>query len=592
MGATVELQPVTRTHTATTSLLGAVLGVLLVAAGLLAPSVPAKAADADQWNAGMIIADEVFYASGTMSSAQVQQFLDSLGADCEPSASGVPCLKDFTESTISRVATEFCSAYVGAANEPASQIIWKSAQACGINPQAIITILQKEQGLVTASGATLTEDRYRSAMGFRCPTGLPCEPEYAGFSNQVYSAAARFQEYRKYPQRFNHLAGQDNVIAYHPNAACGSSTVFIRNQATAGLYNYTPYQPNQAALDAGYGVGDACSSYGNRNFWLRFREWFGPTEGDAYSPVGNFESLTGGPGELRLAGWALDPDTTEPIYLLVTIDGAGQYVYANRPRPDVEAVFPDAGPAHGFDAALPASAGTHRVCVTASNVGIGKHTSLGCREATVLGGSPFGNFESAGGVSDGIQIGGWAIDPDTTAPIYLWVTVDGVGQHVLANRDRPDLASVFPAYGSAHGFAATIPASLGTHRVCATASNVGAGSHTPLGCRTVDVVDRSPVGNFEQAVGVPGGVEIAGWAIDPDTPDPIYLWVTVDGIGEHVYADRNRPDVGAVFPASGPNHGFQSVIAANPGSRTVCITASNVGPGSHRSLGCRTATIP
>jgi uncharacterized protein with LGFP repeats len=69
--------------------------------------------------------------------------------------------------------------------------------------------------------------------------------------------------------------------------------VFIYNQATAGLYNYTPYQPNAAALRAGYGSGDDCSAYGNRNFYSYFTDWFGSTHepgaaaiSDAYYRVG------------------------------------------------------------------------------------------------------------------------------------------------------------------------------------------------------------------------------------------------------------------------------------------------------------------
>ena len=38
---------------------------------------------------------------------------------------------------------------------------------------------------------------------------------------------------------------------------------------------YTPYQPNEAALAAGAGEGDSCSSYGNRNFSIIYRGWFG-----------------------------------------------------------------------------------------------------------------------------------------------------------------------------------------------------------------------------------------------------------------------------------------------------------------------------
>jgi len=55
--------------------------------------------------------------------------------------------------------------------------------------------------------------------------------------------------------------------------------VSIRNLATASLYVYTPYQPNPASLAAYPGDGDACSSYGNRNFFRMFQTYFGSTGG-------------------------------------------------------------------------------------------------------------------------------------------------------------------------------------------------------------------------------------------------------------------------------------------------------------------------
>jgi hypothetical protein len=58
---------------------------------------------------------------------------------------------------------------------------------------------------------------------------------------------------------------------------CGSSIVNIQNRATQALYNYTPYQPNAAALAAGWGQAPPCGSYGNRNFYLYFTSWFGST---------------------------------------------------------------------------------------------------------------------------------------------------------------------------------------------------------------------------------------------------------------------------------------------------------------------------
>ena len=51
----------------------------------------------------------------------------------------------------------------------------------------------------------------------------------------------------------------------------------IKNKATAALYYYTPYVPNSAALGAGWGLGNSCSAYGNRNFYLYFTTWFGST---------------------------------------------------------------------------------------------------------------------------------------------------------------------------------------------------------------------------------------------------------------------------------------------------------------------------
>ena len=201
------------------------------------------------------------------------------------------------------------------------------------------------------------------------------------------------------------------------------------------------------------------------------------------TPSGNLESAVGVPGGIRIGGWTVDPSTPDPIYVWATVDGAGRHVLANQARADVGAAFPAAGPNHGFSAVLPASAGSHQVCATASNVGPGAHQPLGCRTVRVPGGSPFGNLEAVSGSDGLVSIRGWTIDPDTTAPVYLWVTIDGVGRHVRAAAQRDDVGRAYPAYGSGHGFDAAIPTSTGDHTVCVTASNVGVGSHTPLGCR-------------------------------------------------------------------------------------------------------------
>ncbi len=207
-----------------------------------------------------------------------------------------------------------------------------------------------------------------------------------------------------------------------------------------------------------------------------------------------------------------------------------------------------------------------------------------------------GNLDSAVGGVNQVDVSGWAIDPDNgTAPTTVHVYIDGIGYVLTANATRPDLVGPFPLAGAAHGFQATLPSPGGTHNVCAYAINVGAGGVNPrLACKTVTVRDASPFGNLETAAGVPGGVSVAGWAIDPDTDQPIQVHVYVDGAAVALTAGDSRPDVGAAFPSAGPNHGFSSaLIGADPGRHQVCAYAINVGPGyTNPLLGCRTVTVP
>lgn len=248
------------------------LATVLVAAGSARPE-PAAAVDGSQFQAGQIISDGVFYNSGSMSESQVQTFLNQRVPSCQ---AGYVCLKDYRENTTSQTAkVEGCAAYTGRASQSAASIIWSVATACRINPQSLIVLLEKEQGLV--SDSTPASRQYRSATGYGCPDTADCDANYYGFFNQVYNAAWQFKKYQYNPGGRAYQAGRWNTILWHPNTACGTSQVFIQNQATAGLYLYTPYRPNAAALANLYGTGDACSSYGNRNFWRIFNDWFGST---------------------------------------------------------------------------------------------------------------------------------------------------------------------------------------------------------------------------------------------------------------------------------------------------------------------------
>ncbi len=252
------------------------LCAVLVALGVVLPTAPAVAAEHPLagFDAGNIVTDEVFFDPALMSREEVTAFLELRGEKCIPSASGVPCLKDHRADTPATNLTAHCGPLPARTGNSAAGIIHEVATACGINPQMLILLIQRESGLITGSGERLTSTAYARATGAGCPDYLGCSDATATFFWQVYSAAERFQIYRADPDRFNHKAGVVNKVWYHPEERCGKADVLIRNQATAGLYNYTPYVPNRASLDSYPREGDLCSSYGQRNFSFYLRTWF------------------------------------------------------------------------------------------------------------------------------------------------------------------------------------------------------------------------------------------------------------------------------------------------------------------------------
>ncbi len=221
------------------------------------------------FNPGNIISDGQFFNGNALSEAQIQSFLDEQGVSC----SADNCLKSMTFDTESQPASEYCEAYESDGKESAATIIYKSGKACGISQKVLLTVLQKEQHLVSATDPS--EFQFKSAMGLSCPDDASCDPEYAGFFKQVYGAAKRYQYYVHNESKYGYHDGTINYIQYNPDASCGGTDVYIENKATALLYIYTPYQPNTEALEAGSGEGNACSSYGNRNFSIIYSDWFG-----------------------------------------------------------------------------------------------------------------------------------------------------------------------------------------------------------------------------------------------------------------------------------------------------------------------------
>jgi hypothetical protein len=248
----------------------AVTALALVVA-IVSRAPRAAALSGSQFQAGNIISDSQFYDSTTMNAAAVQTFLNAELPSCQ---SGYICLPQFSTATTNQPSQAgLCNGYTASTRQSAATIIVNVALSCGINPQVLIVMLQKEQGLVTDSAPQ--QSQYDFAMGANCPDTTGCSSATKGFFIQVYTAAYQFKYYRMHSDWYSYAPGRYNSILYNPNTACGSSQVYIQNWATALLYIYTPYQPNAAALANLYGSGDACSAYGNRNFWRDFTTWFG-----------------------------------------------------------------------------------------------------------------------------------------------------------------------------------------------------------------------------------------------------------------------------------------------------------------------------
>lgn len=233
----------------------------------------ANAGKLDGFRPGNIMSDYVMGNYKSMTESEIQAFLKSKNS-CNNT--NIQLAKQYSNYQYHIENGHFvCMADERFDGETAAHIIYQAAQDYKINPQVLIVLLQKEQSLVTDTWPNHVQ--YRAATGYGCPDTAACSKKYYGFKNQVRRAAELFRTvlnggWTNYPLG-------NNYVQYSPNAACGGTTVKIENLATSALYRYTPYQPNAASLAAGYGRGNDCSAYGNRNFYLYFLDWFGNPQG-------------------------------------------------------------------------------------------------------------------------------------------------------------------------------------------------------------------------------------------------------------------------------------------------------------------------
>ncbi|MDH6533359.1 hypothetical protein M2119_001596, partial [Aurantimicrobium minutum] len=394
----------------------------------------AYGADLSQFNPELIISDSLMYDGNALSVSQIQTFLDSKVSVCRV---GYTCLKDFSETTHDIPATPMCAKYTGGVNETSAQIIFKVQATCGVSAKALLVMLQKEQGLVTDDWPVSIQ--YRSAMGAGCPDTAACDTDYYGFFNQVHYGAYLLKRYTQPPGTgpgtdwylrydLRYPVGQTSFVGYNPNSDCDGTNLTIRNQATHALYIYTPYQPNSAALRAGYGTGDTCSAYGNRNFYNYFSDWFGFTQ---FQPSGYLDKITqNSNGSVRVEGWSFDADELSSSAVVQVLEDniVVSSDIANKTRSGLNSFYPGVGENRGFAFTTSPRIGRHIYCVRIENLpDRTSYLTLGCREFTSNVPIGFLNSANVEGTNT-FRLEGWTFDDDTTDPINVDIFVDNVKQ--------------------------------------------------------------------------------------------------------------------------------------------------------------------
>jgi hypothetical protein len=320
------------------------LAIITAVVALLAYNFSTKYANAltsSDFNPGYIIDDQIFTNSESMSVNEIQTFLNTKVPTCDTSGSkpsemnnsGVPDYNN--DSTIQRwewgkykfdQTTFICLKSYTENSKSAAQIIYDTAVEFSINPQVILVLLQKEQGLITDTWPLNIQ--YRSATGYGCPDTAECDAQYYGFTNQVRWAATMYRAIMTdSPTWYTPYVLGNNYIRYNPNSSCGGSVVNIQNRATQALYNYTPYQPNSDTLsyilDGGTYVSSAypdCGAFGNINFFKYFTEWFGLPINLYRIEATPFDSTTDSSGEQGKIGYRLNKKPTNSVtfYLKVS----------------------------------------------------------------------------------------------------------------------------------------------------------------------------------------------------------------------------------------------------------------------------------
>jgi hypothetical protein len=219
----------------------ALLSLTLAVAISLLALTPALAL-ARTFDPTLVISDDNMRAYDSMSAAQIQKFLNS------------------KPGPLKRMSFQ---RHDNGSTASAAVIIWEACQAWHISPKVMLTMLQKEQSLLTRkhlAGHTL-----QRAIGAGCPDSGGCK--YPGFGNQMWNGARMLDGYGEKGKTTPYVpVWKPGLI----NKFTGKVTA-TRNLATYKLYVYNP----SIGAKAPYGDLSKQSLSGNANFWKIYWKYFG-----------------------------------------------------------------------------------------------------------------------------------------------------------------------------------------------------------------------------------------------------------------------------------------------------------------------------
>jgi hypothetical protein len=257
------------------------IGVIFVVLSMVFLPMFSGNANADNFLNNHIIDDSIFNNANSMAVGNINAFLNQFPQSCISPNNGfsAPDPTGYSPS----------AGFTYGGNVSAGQVIYDAAQAYGINPQVLISTLEKESSVVT--GAASYHCQYiNTSMGYGCPDSGSCPTNPAtmsGFSKQVIHAAwlFKFGEQRS-EGNINWAVVKGNwnnsddpqtcyggpmtqgtwqrcpsgATAYYDGyTSIDGTAVHMDNGATATLYWYTPH------------------FHGNQLFFNIFTGWFGST---------------------------------------------------------------------------------------------------------------------------------------------------------------------------------------------------------------------------------------------------------------------------------------------------------------------------